>query len=322
MKRPAKGVISLVKAGPFIRGPKPRRPNRVPPLFLIVCTVPSLLLTLYFTVYPTIRAFLLSLTNSTMLSMGRVKFVGLANYRDMLHDQRFLQALGNTAKLLVVVPAVTLTVSLILAFILVQCKLREKAFYRTLFFFPSILSLTVDGIIWSFIFHPTMGILNSLLKALGLDDLAIAWTGNPHTALWCVAAVLVWQAAGYYMVMHIAAMDGISPEIYEAATIDGAGGLTKFFRITIPLIKNIVGITFVLSMSGTLALSYILVRVMTGGGPNGASNVILNYIYSVGMQNGSYGYAMALTVVTTLFTVALSVLSQWLVGRGQESEVP
>ena len=225
-----------MKAGPFIRSPRPRRPNRVPPLFLIVCTVPSLLLTLYFTVYPTIRAFLLSLTNSTMLSMGRVKFVGLANYRDMLHDQRFLQALGNTAKLLVVVPAVTLTVSLILAFILVQCKLREKAFYRTLFFFPSILSLTVDGIIWSFIFHPTMGILNSLLKALGLDALAIAWTGNPYTALWCVAAVLVWQAAGYYMVMHIAAMDGISPEIYEAATIDGCSYYSVFLRIILPLL--------------------------------------------------------------------------------------
>ena len=322
MKRPARGVISLVKAGPFIRGPKPRRPNRVPPLFLIVCTVPSLLLTLYFTVYPTIRAFLLSLTNSTMLSMGRVKFVGLANYRDMLHDQRFLQALGNTAKLLVVVPAVTLTVSLILAFILVQCKLREKAFYRTLFFFPSILSLTVDGIIWSFIFHPTMGILNSLLKALGLDALAIAWTGNPHTALWCVAAVLVWQAAGYYMVMHIAAMDSISSEIYEAATIDGANAVDKFFRITLPLIKNIIGITYVLSLSGTLALSYTLSRVMTSGGPNYASTVLLQYIYKMGMDNGSFGYAMAMTVFTTVLSVLLSAASRMLTGREEKEAAP
>lgn len=300
---------------------KPRKPNRVPPAFLLVCTLPSLLLTLYFTVYPTLRAFLLSLTNSTMLSLNRVQFVGLANYLDMLQDARFLQALGNTVKLLIVVPIITLSISLLLAFILVQCKLREKSIYRTLFFFPSILSLTVDGIIWSFIFHPTMGILNSLLKWLGLDSLAIAWTGDSRTALWCIAVTLVWQAAGYYMVMHIAAMDGISPEIYEAATMDGANGLVKFFRITIPLIKNIVGITFVLSMSGTLALSYTLVRVMTGGGPNGASNVILNYIYSVGMENGSYGYAMALTVVTTIFTVLLSMLSQWLINRSQEGGV-
>lgn len=300
---------------------KPRKPNRVPPAFLLVCTLPSLLLTLYFTVYPTLRAFLLSLTNSTMLSLNRVQFVGLANYLDMLQDARFLQALGNTVKLLIVVPIITLSISLLLAFILVQCKLREKSVYRTLFFFPSILSLTVDGIIWSFIFHPTMGILNSLLKWLGLDSLAIAWTGDSRTALWCIAVTLVWQAAGYYMVMHIAAMDGISPEIYEAATMDGANGLVKFFRITIPLIKNIVGITFVLSMSGTLALSYTLVRVMTGGGPNGASNVILNYIYSVGMENGSYGYAMALTVVTTIFTVLLSMLSQWLINRSQEGGV-
>ncbi len=100
--------------------------------------------------------------------------------------------------------------------------------------------------------------------------------GDARTALWCVAATLIWQAAGYYMVMHIAAMDGISAEVYEAATIDGAGSMAKFFRITLPLIKNIIGITYVLSLSGTLSLSYILVRVMTGGGPNGASSVVLN----------------------------------------------
>lgn len=297
---------------------KRRGPGRVPPTFLAICTLPCLLLTLYFTVYPALRAFVLSFTNSTMLSLNRVEFVFLDNYIYMFQDARFLQALANTAKLLLVVPVATLTVSLILAFILVQCRLREKGLYRTLFFFPSILSLTVDGILWSFVFHPTMGILNSLLKWLGLEELALSWTGDARTALWCIALVLVWQAAGYYMVMHIAAMDGISPEIYEAATIDGAGSVTKFFRITVPLIRNIVGITYVLSVSGTLSLSYILVRVITGGGPNGASNVLLAYIYNIGMENGSYGYAMALTVVTSVFTVGLSMLSQWLIGRGRE----
>lgn len=297
---------------------KARGPNRVPPFFLAVCTLPCLLLTLYFTVYPAIRAFLLSFTNSTMLSLNRVDFVFLENYIYMFHDDRFLQALANTVKLLLVVPVFTLAVSLILAFILVQCKLREKAVYRTLFFFPSILSLTVDGVLWSFVFHPTMGILNSLLRWLGLDSLSLSWTGDARTALWCIALVLVWQAAGYYMVMHIAAMDGISPEIYEAATIDGAGSATKFFRITLPLIKNIVGITYVLSLSGTLSLSYVLVRVITGGGPNGASNVLLAYIYNIGMENGSYGYAMAMTVVTGIFTVGLSILSQRLINHSRE----
>ncbi|WP_322183693.1 carbohydrate ABC transporter permease [Neglectibacter caecimuris] len=301
-------------------GGKRKNPNRVPVIFLLVCTVPSLLLTLYFTVYPAIRAFLLSFTDSTMLSMNRVNFIGLENYFYMFSDQRFLQALGNTAKLLLVVPVFSLSISLILAFTIVQCNLKEKSLYRTLFFFPSILSLTVDGIIWAFVFHPTMGILNGFLKQIGLESLARPWTGDASTALWCIAITLVWQAAGYYMVMHIAAMDGISAEIYEAATIDGAGSVAKFFHITLPLIKNIIGITYVLSLSGTLSLSYILVRVMTGGGPNGASSVVLEYIYNMGMKNGSFGYAMALTVVTSIFTIGLSVISQVLTNKKSEGE--
>lgn len=288
--------------------------KRLPIGFLMICTLPTFFLTVFFILVPTVRAFVLSLTNSTMLGLKR-EFVGLDNYRYMLQDKNFHQALWNTIKLMLAVPVVTLFFSLLLAFVISQCKLKEKGLYRMLFFFPSILSLTVDGIIWSFIFHPTMGILNSFLKTVGLQQFALAWTGNAKTALWCVGVTLVWQAAGYYMVMHIAAMDSISGEIYEAATIDGAKAADKLFRITLPLIKNIVGITWVLSLSGTLGLSYILVRVMTGGGPNGASNVILQYIYTMGMENGSFGYAMALTVFVTVFSVILSWLSQRLMNR-------
>lgn len=293
---------------------------RLPKGFLFICTLPTFLLTLYFILVPTLRAFALSLTDSTILSMGNVNFVGLDNYLYMFRDEKFLQALVNTMKLMLVVPVITLFFSLILAFILSQCRLRERSLYRTLLFFPSILSLTVDGIIWSFLFHPTMGILNSLLKAIGLSGWIRPWLGDARTALWCVAATLIWQATGYYMVMHIAAIDGISVEIYEAATIDGATGIDKLFRITLPLIKNIVGITYVLSLSGTLGLSYILVRVMTGGGPNGASNVMLQYIYTLGIGNGSFGYAMALTVFITAVSVLLSVASQALVNREKKGE--
>lgn len=310
-----------MKAGIFAPKTGGRRPGRPSLRFLLICTIPTFFLTLFFILVPTLRAFFLSFTDSTMLGLGTVRFVGFDNYAYMFRDKHFLQAMGNTLKLMLVVPVVTLSLSLLLAFVLTQCKVKEKALYRTLFFFPSIISLTVDGIIWSFIFHPTMGILNTLLDAVGLSSLARPWLGDASTALWCIAATLVWQAAGYYMVMHIAAMDGISTEIYEAATIDGATATGKFFRITLPLIQNILGITFVLSLSGTLGLSYILVRVMTGGGPNGASNVILQYIYTMGLENGSFGYAMALTVTVTLFSVMLSMISQALTNRsGRESK--
>ena len=121
---------------------------------------------------------------------------------------------------------------------------------------------------------------------------------------------LLWQAAGYYMVMHIAAMDGISPEIYESATLDGASAWRKLVSITMPLMKDIIGITFVLALSGTINLSFVLSQVMTGGGPNGASSVLLQYMYTQGFVNGNFGYAMAITVFTLAISVALSMLSR------------
>lgn len=137
-----------------------------------------------------------------------------------------------------------------------------------------------------------------------------SWLGDSKTALWCIAFTLLWQAAGYYMVMHIAAMDGISPEIYESATLDGASAWRKLVSITMPLMKDIIGITFVLALSGTINLSFVLSQVMTGGGPNGASSVLLQYMYTQGFVNGNFGYAMAITVFTLAISVALSMLSR------------
>lgn len=294
------------------------RHGKLPVTFILACVLPGLLLTFYFIIIPTLRAVFMSFTDSTSVSVGG-SFVGLENYTYMFKDRRFKQALENTLKLMLVVPIVTITISLILSSVLTQTKLRERGFYRTIFFFPSIISMTVVGIVWSFVFHPTMGIFNTLLQAVGLGDLVRPWLGDSKTALWCIGVALVWQAAGYYMVMHIAAIDGISRDIYEAATIDGASGVRQFFAITIPIIKDIIGITYVLSLSGTINLSYVLSSVMTGGGPNGASTVLLQYMYNQGMGNANFGYAMAITVFTLSISIILSFISRSLTGR-QEKE--
>ena len=262
-----------------------------------------------FTIWPTVQALYLSFTNATSLGLNN-KFVGLDNYIYMFHDKSFIQALINTAKLMAVVPVITIFCSLVLAFVVNQCKLKEMVLYRTLFYFPNIVSLTVVGIIWSFVFPPNVGIVNKILGAVGLESLQRSWLGDSKTALWCIAFTLLWQAAGYYMVMHIAAMDGISPEIYESATLDGASAWRKLISITMPLMKDIIGITFVLALSGTINLSFVLSQVMTGGGPNGASSVLLQYMYTQGFVNGNFGYAMAITVFTLAISVALSMLSR------------
>jgi len=286
-----------------------KKAQPLPVLFICVSVLPAVILTLMFTIWPTLQALYLSFTNATSLGLNN-KFVGLDNYIYMFHDKSFIQALTNTAKLMAVVPVITIFCSLVLAFVLNQCKLKEMVLYRTIFYFPNIVSLTVVGIIWSFVFHPNVGIVNKILGAVGLESLQRSWLGDSKTALWCIAFTLLWQAAGYYMVMHIAAMDGISPEIYESATLDGASAWRKLISITMPLMKDIIGITFVLALSGTINLSFVLSQVMTGGGPNGASSVLLQYMYTQGFVNGNFGYAMAITVFTLAISVALSMLSR------------
>lgn len=286
-----------------------KKAQPLPVLFICISVLPAVILTLMFTIWPTAQALYLSFTNATSLGLNN-KFVRLDNYIYMFHDKSFIQALKNTAKLMAVVPVITIFCSLVLAFVLNQCKLKEMVLYRTLFYFPNIVSLTVVGIIWSFVFHPNVGIVNKILGAVGLESLQRSWLGDSKTALWCIAFTLLWQAAGYYMVMHIAAMDGISPEIYESATLDGASAWRKLISITMPLMKDIIGITFVLALSGTINLSFVLSQVMTGGGPNGASSVLLQYMYTQGFVNGNFGYAMAITVFTLAISVALSMLSR------------
>jgi N-acetylglucosamine transport system permease protein len=288
---------------------RPKKAQPLPVLFICISVLPAVILTLMFTIWPTAQALYLSFTNATSLGLNN-KFVALDNYIYMFHDKSFIQALINTAKLMAVVPVITIFCSLVLAFVLNQCKLKEMVLYRTLFYFPNIVSLTVVGIIWSFVFHPNVGIVNKILGAVGLESLQRSWLGDSKTALWCIAFTLLWQAAGYYMVMHIAAMDGISPEIYESATLDGASAWRKLISITMPLMKDIIGITFVLALSGTINLSFVLSQVMTGGGPNGASSVLLQYMYTQGFVNGNFGYAMAITVFTLAISVALSMLSR------------
>lgn len=285
--------------------------QKKPRLFIAACVLPALILTIIFMIIPMTNAVYLSFTDSTALSFGtNSKFIGIENYKYMFQDKYFLLALKNTIKLMAVVPLITLIFSLVFAFILTQSRIMEKGLYRMVFFFPSVISLTIVGIIWSFVFNPTKGIMNHLLELLHLEEFQHAWLGESKTALWCVAAALIWQAVGYYMVMYIASIDGISKEVYEAANIDGASSFQKLIFITIPMLKNAIGITYVLSLSGTINLSFTLSNVMTAGGPNGASSVLLQYMYRQGMHNANFGYAMSIAMFTLAMALLLAVVSR------------
>jgi N-acetylglucosamine transport system permease protein len=287
-------------------------PNWIPTGFLAACIAPALVLTVVLMVLPALNALRMSFTNAASIrASSSTRFVGLDNYIYMfVKDIKFRAALWNTLRLILVVPVCTIFAGLVCAFFLTQTKLKESGVYRVLFFLPSVISLTVVAIVWACIFDPRSGgVANKILGVLGAGP--VVWLGDDRYALWCIAFVLVWQAAGYYMVMHVAAIDGISRDIYEATSIDGAGPVAKFILITIPLLKDTIGITLVLSLSGTIGTSYILSQVMTFGGPGSATLVILQYVYLSAFGSGAnFGYAMAVTVFSLVLAFLLSFLSR------------
>ena len=291
-----------------------KRKNRLPVLFILICVLPAIVLAITFIYIPTIRAIELSFRDVGLLSL-KGKFVGFENFAYLFKDKYFTQALVNTLKVIVAVPFVTIFTAFLFAFIIQQSNLKEKKLYITIYFLPSVISSTVLAIIWSYVFHPTSGTLNNILGAIGLSALKHTWLGESTTALWCIALTIYLTSFGYYMVMHMSGLDSISPEIYESATLDGAGFWKKLFRITMPLMRNIIGITFVINMSGVLGASYTYSMLMTNGSPNGASNVLLRYIYQQGMTNGNMGYSSAISVFTLALGVILSLISRRLTSK-------
>ncbi|KQO16711.1 carbohydrate ABC transporter permease [Paenibacillus sp. Leaf72] len=283
--------------------------------FILVCLLPGLLLFSLFKVYPTFQIFQKSLYLWTGLS-DEPKYIGLKNFTDMLHDETFLLSMRNTGFLMLVVPIITIMIALINASILTQSKLKERGFYRTVFFFPSILSFVVIAILWSFIYHPTMGFVNTGLEMIGLGEWAKPWLGDQRTVLWALAITLIWQAAGYYMVMYMAGIDSISPELYEAADLDGATRIQQFFRITIPMLWEIIRVTIIFSINGVLSISFIIVSIMTGGGPDRHSEVVMTYLYAQAFTNSNFGYAMAIGVVVFVISMLLALVSNKLTERG------
>ena len=283
--------------------------NRLPWGFIAFCIVPSVALTFTFIFIPTVRAVLLSFQNVGALSM-KGKYIGLENYAYLVKDKYFIQAFFNTVKVIFVVPILTIFTAFILAFILQQSKLKEKNLYIIIYFLPNAISSTVLAIIWSYVYHPTSGILNNILGGIGLNALKRTWLGDKNTALWCIAATIWISCFGYYMILHLAGMDSIQPELYESAKLDGAGFWTQFFKITFPLMKNIIGITFVMNMGGVLGASFVYSKIMTDGGPNGASNVLLRYVYQQGILNGQMGYSSCITVITLALSIVLSIIAR------------
>ena len=211
---------------------------------------------------------------------------------------------ANMILLVVVVTIITFAFALVFAAILTREKIKGQNFFRVIFYIPNILSVVVISGIFSAIYKPENGMLNSIIGLFRDMTDPILWKGE-KLVIPSIIIAMVWQAVGYYMVMYMASMSAVPISLYESANLDGAGRLTQFFQITIPLIWTNIRTTLTFFIISTINMAFLFVKAMTSGGPNGASDVALSYMYSQ-KDAGLYGYSMAIGVVIFLFSFALS----------------
>lgn len=276
--------------------------------FIFCCLAPAVILFTIFMLIPTIDVFRMSLYKWGGYTADKT-FVGLDNFKTLLQSEKFYQAFQNSVLLIVIVTIVTFAMAIIFAAILTREKLKGQTFFRVVFYIPNILSVVVISAIFSAIYDPNQGLLNSFLNLFrgqdGVDN-PILWLGSQKLVIYSIIIAMVWQAIGYYMVMYMASMANIPDSLYESASLEGAGRIKQFFSITLPLIWTNIRTTLTFFVISTINMSFLMVKAMTNGGPDGASNVFLSYMYQEAYTNSSYGYGMAIGVMVFLFSFALA----------------
>lgn len=273
--------------------------------FIFICLAPAVILVSLFIFIPTVNVFRMSLYRMGGIT-NKQTFIGFENFKTLMGDKNFLQAMQNSILIIVLVTICTIVLAILFATLLQRGNFKGNNFFRIIFYIPNILSIVVIAGIFGAIYNPTTGLLNTFLRAIGLDALARNWMSESNIVIYSVIFALVWQAIGYYMVMYMASMAAIPPDYYEAASLDGATELQMFSKITFPLIWSNIRTTLTFYIISTINLSFLVVQIMSDGGPNGKTEVFLNYMYKQAYGNGAYGYGMAIGVVVFIFSFVLS----------------
>ncbi|WP_240689217.1 carbohydrate ABC transporter permease [Ammoniphilus sp. YIM 78166] len=271
-------------------------------LLILTFMGPALAIYLTYVVYPIISTFYYSLFNWTGIGSTQT-FVGLSNYVKLLSDFIFLQSLQNNLLLTLASILTQLPLGLILA-LLLFAPIRGIRLFRTVYFLPLLMSTVAIGILWTFIYDPSFGIVNQGLGLVGLEAWQAGWLGEKETAFWAVVGTVCWQFTPFYMILFRAAIVGIPEDIYEAASIDGANGWKKFWHITLPMLRPTIITSSILAIIGSLKY-FDLIFVMTGGGPDSSTELMATYMYKQAFAQFNMGYASAISF--SMFAIAFVI---------------
>jgi multiple sugar transport system permease protein len=262
-----------------------------------------------FVIYPQIKNIYMAFTNYNIMPGQVSPWVGLLNFIKIFHDDNFLLAFRNTILYGIVTVPCQMIIGLVIA-VLINNLTRGKVFYRVMVYIPVITSWVVVSLIFKYLFTDGKeGLMNFLLLKLHLIGSPIMWLENTWTANLVIWLLGVWKGIGWVMVIYYAALQGIPNDIYEAAKIDGANPIQVFFNITVPLIKPTTFYILINLIIGAFGV-FIQVMLITGGGPLGTTDVLLNYMYTTAFSDFNFGYASAMSVIIGIVILTLSLFQK------------
>jgi raffinose/stachyose/melibiose transport system permease protein len=270
---------------------------------------PSFIFYFIFVLMPLGRAVQLSFTDWDGMA-SHLNYVGTTNYTGVWTEDRFLSSLWRNVLWWLMHVVLAVGSGLLLALLISEVG-RGRSLFRTLTFFPHVLSLAVVGVIWGQLYHPSIGLINGFLETVGLDNFKRIWLGDPGLALYSVGAASAWQAYGFYMVIFLAGIQSIDPQLHEAARVDGAGAWRRVWDITIPSLHNTM--TLVLTLAFISAMKgFGTVWAMTQGGPGYASELVAVYVWRTAFQSAAIGKAAAAGISMALLVIMFStIFNRW-----------
>jgi putative chitobiose transport system permease protein len=303
----AKSATGITRPRSRARWKRTARTTITAYLFLL----PTFIILGTFLVYPLFASVWYSFQEYNVVQPAH--WVGLDNYRALLHDEVFKNAFKNTLIYSAGVIPGCVILPLFMA-LLVNKPGRSITFFRVAFYIPVITSIVVVGIVWKWMYFED-GIINSLLRATGLVSKPVPFLSNPNIALYAIIAVTIWKASGYYMVLYLAGLQSLPKELDEAAMIDGANKLQRLWAVTIPLLKPTITLVAVVASIGAMKV-FGEIYVMTSGGPADRTNTLVYYVYKQAFVFLKMGYASAVAVVLCVFLVLLALVSIKVSERG------
>ena len=286
-------------------------------LYTLFFIAPAFILFTLFIIVPTLSSVYYSFTSWDGVS-PTIKFVGLANFKEIFTSARFGNALKNTMILTVFITVLENIFALGLALVVDHVR-WGKNFFRSAFYVPVLISGIVSGFIWKIMYNYNFGTFNAVLKGLGLQDLRQDWLGNTAIVLFMVGIVLIWKGVGYYMIIYLASLQSVSQDLIEAAQIDGASPWQRFRAITIPMISGAFTINFTLSLINGLKV-FDQINVMTDGGPGFTTETLVYLLYKVGFNEGRQGFGTAVGLMLLFIIIILNTIQQKFL-RGREVQM-